>query len=349
MLENQPAPQEDDDGETCKTALHHDVPREGFTPPDPLLCHGNRALGFAFQVEDLSRGRSHQIVLLGELVQTRGAEQLGFLEFQAAVLFQQAPLFDAQCFQFVAGDGSGDGRRKGAGDQDGEHTGGADGVPAGSLRLRVGLANEARIVDALVIEEEVLVRQGTQLEGVAHRAHPVGPDRGVRIPRDSRVGFVLLEKCWQRRHGLLAYLRTPRGAQVISSARSLALRDAGLDALSSSVGCNGCLVRILTRPECPSALNFSFTARSSLDMKLIATIRPPLFSNSGPVSSNRPNSSGSSLTAMRSAMNVLVAGCKRPVLGTARSTTSARCSVLRKGRARTIALAIFRALLSSPN
>ena len=52
---------------------------------------------------------------------------------------------------------------------------------------------------------------------------------------------------------------------------------------------------------------------------------------------------------MRRAMKVLVAGCRCPVLGTARDTTSARCSVLRMGRARTIALATFRALLSSPS
>ena len=84
-------------------------------------------------------------------------------------------------------------------------------------------------------------------------------------------------------------------------------------------------------------------------MKLITTMRPPSRSSSGPDAQQRSNSSGSSLTAMRKAMKVLVAGCRRPVLGTARSTTSARCSVLRMGRARTIALATFRALLSSPS
>src|ERR1022692_1870143 len=263
------------------------------------------------------------------------------------MLFQQAPLFDAQGFQLVAGDGGGHRRRTSAGQQDGDQTGGADGAPAGAPGLRVCLTDEARIVNLFLMDEEVLVRQRTQLEGIAHGADPVAS--GVGAPRGFRRGVVLFEKCWQRRHGVFAYLRAPRGAQIISSARSLALRDAGLDALSSSVGCNGCLVRIVTRPECPSALNFSLTARSSLDMKLITTIRPPLFSNSGPISSSRSNSLGSSLTAIRSAMNVFVAGCKRPVLGTARSTTSARCSVLRKGRARTIALAIFRALLSSPS
>ena len=92
-----------------------------------------------------------------------------------------------------------------------------------------------------------------------------------------------------------------------------------------------------------------FTFRSSMLMKLITTIRPPLFRSSGPVRSKRSSSPASSLTAIRSAMKVLVAGCRRPVLGTARNTTSARWSVLRMGRARTIALATFRALLSSPS
>ena len=95
----------------------------------------------------------------------------------------------------------------------------------------------------------------------------------------------------------------------------------------------------LAVPFSASSRNLSLTFRSSMDMKLITTIRPPLFNNPGPIRSNRSNSSGSSFTAIRSAMKVLVAGCKRPVLGTARNTTSARCSVLRMGRARTIALA----------
>ena len=68
-----------------------------------------------------------------------------------------------------------------------------------------------------------------------------------------------------------------------------------------------------------------------------------------PIDNSWSNSPCSSFTAIRNAMNVCVAGCSLLVRGTASSITRAKRSVVWIGRARTIALLIFRDLLSSPN
>jgi len=84
-------------------------------------------------------------------------------------------------------------------------------------------------------------------------------------------------------------------------------------------------------------------------MKETATIRPPLPTKSGATVNKLSSWPGSSFTAIRKAINVCVAGCSLVVRGTASSITRAKRPVVEIGRARTIALAIFRDLLSSPN
>ena len=261
---------------------------------------------------------------LRQPVQPLGAEQLRLLQFQSAPLIRpvSAPLRAAipACIPQRVLATLGARRRRGTPAQ-GSH---ADHRPAGSARSRIGFADQSRVVHLLGTEVDVFKRQGAQLEGIRARARPAtapsGSCTGVPPGRFVSRREILVWSPW-----FANSLRSSSPRAVWRCAK------VGSALISSSLGCSGCLVSISARPSRPNALNRSFTFRSSLDMKLITTIRPPLFSKSGPISSNRSNSPGSSLTAIRKAMNVFVAGCKRPVLGTARDTTSARCSVLLYG------------------
>src|ERR1035438_8293615 len=313
-------------------------------PPKGLLLHHRKGpFALRLQMNHLARLGKHQIAVLGELLEVLRAEHLRLPQFHGATPIEQLPFLGAEPFQSITGQRVGRFRRQHAGEQRQRQARAAYGRPAPSSRPRVLLADQPPVVDLLGIEEDIVQREGAQLEGILLCANPLRFGR-----RALRAAVRFAKKYGQCRHGFcVPLLAQPH--RFISNARSLALRDAGLRATSWSSGWSGCLVRTNASPSVPNARNFCFTFRSSMDMKAITTIRPPGLSRSGPISSKRSNSPCSSFTAIRRAMKVLVAGCKRPVLGTARSTTSARCRVLRRARARTIALATFRALLSSPS
>src|SRR5258706_12691347 len=276
----------------------------------------------------------------GQPLETRRAEQRGFGHFHRASFVNEPLTLLLESLQLIAGESSPDARGQRAGQQNGKQGESADGRPALPGGSRVFFFQKPGIVDPLAEEIDIFIGQGAQAVGV--RGPGDSPPRRHRglLAIDHRIVFP--EVCCQRCHGS----SVPR--YFISTARSLALRDGGLSKTSLSEGVTGCLVSTSARPSRPRLRNFSLTFLSSRDMKEIITILPPGMTSPGAISTRLSSSRGSSLTTMRSAMNVRVAGCRRPVRGTARSTTPARCSVLRMGRARTIALAIFRALPSSP-
>ena len=106
------------------------------------------------------------------------------------------------------------------------------------------------------------------------------------------------------------------------------------------------------RPD--SRKKLRFTIRSSSEWNEMIANRPPLTSGKIAAGMKRSSPLSSSLTAIRSAWNVRVAGWmrQRPGMLSARTTTSASCLVVEMGtrsRIRAIARAILRAPRSSPN
>src|SRR3989338_1443234 len=109
----------------------------------------------------------------------------------------------------------------------------------------------------------------------------------------------------RERHDL--YPRFERHANLrIALNRALRLR--ALSAHSSCVGRNGFFVRISAVPWAASARKLFFTIRSSSEWNAITHKRPPGFKAPQQASRPRSNDPISSLTTMRSAWNVRVAG-----------------------------------------
>src|SRR4051812_47977222 len=173
------------------------------------------------------------------------------------------------------------------------------------------------LLDAVAVPQqlEVLPRREEQdrdQEGAgANRAPHLLVPFAIDLPHDRVVANVLLD-------GVLEF--RAHDATPISAARSLALRDRGLRAISASSGTTGRFVRI-RRPKlsCCSARSVCFTIRSSREWNAITAIRPPPASRRATSPRNTSRPSSSRFTQMRTAWNVRVAGSIRmyPFRGTA--------------------------------
>src|SRR5436853_586489 len=78
-----------------------------------LFHHGDRAFGAAIQPVNLVGRWRRQMVLLGEHLQTFGADEPGLLEFERTAFVHQLALLGAQGFELVTGERIGKAREEG--------------------------------------------------------------------------------------------------------------------------------------------------------------------------------------------------------------------------------------------
>ena len=238
------------------------LPRPQVPGPRPLVSSPSpRCRPAALPDGTPGRPRGHQVLPLGQLLQPLRTQQLRFLQVQLAALVQQAPLFGAQLLPACSRPWwwrRGRWRRRSAA------------APPGTPRRsatsrRRPLSDPARAPGASCrfscsrrIRRPAAARAGRK--GPAVRAALLLP-AGMEYSRCSP----------KLRHYLVSVPRSPLRFRLgmrplglrcvfplpISMARSLALRDGGFSAVSSSLGCSGCLVST-TRAPFPAQFPKSF-------------------------------------------------------------------------------------------
>jgi len=177
----------------------------------------------------LARLRRHQVLLLGHLLETVRAQQLGFLQLQRAALVEQPPLLALERFQLVSFQTPGQGRNQRAVSS----TSRTLAAPTALQQAPRPRGSAARTSRELSIFFE---KKSTSSSGNARSRSEFFPDARPTTRRSMRL-----------RPRSPSYLRMPAWSpwwwfplSMISMARSLALREAAFSAVSKSPGTSGC-------------------------------------------------------------------------------------------------------------